>query len=142
MRLAVLDTNVLVSTGINPAGASALLVHDWVLEGLVQVVTCAALVQEYRAVMRRSKFTRYGFPPLWLEFLIEESMRLDDPSRWPHSRPHADDLKFLALANASGAWLVTGNVRHFPREARAGVVVVSPSEYLAHLQKKAPGRAE
>jgi uncharacterized protein len=39
MRLAVLDTNVVVSAGIKREGASARLVMDWVLEGQVQVVT-------------------------------------------------------------------------------------------------------
>ncbi len=83
--------------------------------------------------MRRAKFRRYGFPPLWLEFLIEESLRLSDPDRWP--RPDQRDAPFLALACAAGAWLVTGNLKHFPKPARAGVAVLSPAEYLAHLEE-------
>jgi len=39
VRLAVLDTNVIVSAGIRPGGAPATLVMDWVLEGQIQVVT-------------------------------------------------------------------------------------------------------
>ena len=39
MRLAVLDTNVIVSPGIKLASAPAKLVMDWVLEGQMQVVT-------------------------------------------------------------------------------------------------------
>ena len=133
MRLAVLDTNVIVSAGIKSTGAPASLLMDWVLEGQVQAVTCPAVAREYRVVTRRSKFTRYGFPPLWLEFLIDESLQLDDPPKWPHAGPHQDDLIFLALAEASGAWLVTGNLRHFPEKDRHGVKVVSPAEYLARL---------
>lgn len=41
---------------------------------------------------------------------------------------------FLALAKASGAWLVTGNLKHFPEEARHGVTVAGPGEYLEHLE--------
>ncbi len=139
MRLIVLDTNVIVSGGIHPpgnasGGAPARLVMDWVLEGEVQVVTSPWIVGEYREVVRRAKFRRYGFPPLWLEFLIEESLRLSDPDRWPHPVPDAKDAPFLALACAAGAWLVTGNLKHFPKPARAGVAVVSPAEYLAHLE--------
>ena len=33
---------------------------------------------------RRLKFRRYGFRPRWLEFLIEESLRLPDPATWPN----------------------------------------------------------
>ena len=134
MRLVVLDTNVVMSAGIKPGSAPATLLMDWVLEGQVQAVTCPAVVHEYRNVMHRSKFTRYSFPSLWLEFLIDDSMHLDDPPKWPHPGPHADGLIFLALAHASGAWLVTGNLRHFPEKARHGVAVISPAEYLAHLE--------
>jgi putative PIN family toxin of toxin-antitoxin system len=134
MRLIVLDTNVLVSAGITPGGAPATLVMDWVLEGQLQVVTSPWIIGEYREVVRRAKFSRYGFPPLWLEFLIEESLRLPDPGPWPHPAPDPKDAPFLALAHAAGAWLITGNLKHFPEPARHGVAVLSPAEYLAQLE--------
>ena len=134
MRLVVLDTNVIVSAGINPRGAPATLVMNWILDGLVQVVTCPWIVEEYREVIRRAKFSRYGFPPDWVEFLIEESLRLPDPPVWPYRSPDPKDAPFLSLAHAAGSWLVTGNLRHFPGNARRGVTVISPAEYLAHLE--------
>lgn len=134
MRLAVLDTNVIVSAGIKPGSAPAALVMDWVLEGEVQLVTSAWVVSEYREVVRRPKFERYGFPPQWLEFLIEESLRLPDPRPWAERGPDPKDLPFLALARDAGAWLVTGNVKHFPRTFRNGVTVVSPADYVTHLR--------
>jgi putative PIN family toxin of toxin-antitoxin system len=137
VRLVVLDTNIIVSAGIKPEGAPARLVVDWVLEGLVQVVTSPLIIEEYRAIVERPKFHRIGFPPLWLEFLIEESMRLPDPVKWPHRGPDPKDMLFLALAHDAGAWLVTGNLRHFPDELREGVTVLSPTDYLAHLTKPA-----
>jgi putative PIN family toxin of toxin-antitoxin system len=135
VRLAVLDTNVVVSAGIKPAGAPAKLVMDWVLDGRVQVVTSGWIVGEYREVVRREKFSRYGFPPLWLEFLIEESLRLPEPDAWPHPAPDPKDAPFLALAQKAGAWLVTGNLKHFPEAARHGVIVISPGEYLRRLEE-------
>jgi putative PIN family toxin of toxin-antitoxin system len=133
MRLAVLDTNVIVSAGIKPAGAPARILLDWVLERHIQVLTSPAVVAEYREVVRRPKFQRYGFPPLWLELLIEESMQLVDPEPWTQACPDPEDLPFLALAHAAGAWLVTGNLKHFPESIRNGVTVISPSDYLEHL---------
>ena len=134
MRLIVLDTNVLVSAGINPDGPPAKIVVDLVLGGTVQTVTSPSVTAEYREVFRRAKFFRYEFPPLWLEFLIDESMQLPEPALWPHSCPDPKDAVFLALAKAAGAWLVTGNLKHFPVRGRAGVRVVSPAEYLAILE--------
>jgi putative PIN family toxin of toxin-antitoxin system len=140
MRLAVLDTNIVVSAGIQRKGAPAALVMDWVLEGQVLAVTCPSIVDEYREVVRRTKFLRYRFPPLWLEFLIAESLHLPNPEEWTHPLPDPKDAPFLALARAAGAWLVTGNLRHFPKAARSGVTVLSPAEYLAHLQSSTEPR--
>jgi uncharacterized protein len=106
---------------------------DWVLEGQVQTVICPWIVEEYRQVARRKKFAAYGFPPSWLEFLIEESLLLPDPQAWPHPVPDPKDAPFLALARTAGAWLVTGNLKHFPEKSRAKVTVISPADYLAHL---------
>jgi putative PIN family toxin of toxin-antitoxin system len=133
MRLVVLDTNVIVSAGIKPGSAPATLIMDWVLDGQIQVVTSPWIVEEYREVVRRAKFRRYGFPPHWLEFLIDESLRLPDPAAWPLRGPDPKDMPFLALANDSGAWLVTGNLKHFPETLGGDVKVLSPSDYLAHL---------
>lgn len=133
MRLAVFDTNVIVAAGISRTGAPAQLIDDWVLAGQVQLVVSPFVLREYREVVRRPKFLRYAFPPEWLELLIEESLYLDHPDPWPYPMPHAEDASFLALAHAAGAWLVTGNLRHFPASTRHGVVVLSPADYLAHL---------
>lgn len=133
MRFAVFDTNVIVSAGLKLGSVPYQLVMDWVLSGQVQLVTCPSVIAEYREVAARSKFARYEFPPAWLELLIESSLQLPDPPPWPNSTPDVKDASFLALAHAAGAWLVTGNLKHFPKPARADVIVLSPAEYLAHL---------
>ena len=133
MRLVVLDTNVIVSASINSIGPPAKIIADWILGGKVHLVTSPQVVAEYREVIQRAKFLRYNFPPLWLETLIEESTQLPDPESWPNACPDPKDTPFLALAHASGAWLVTGNLKLFPKTARSGVTVLSPTDYLAHL---------
>lgn len=132
MRLAVFDTNVIVSAGVKPDGVPRALVGATLI-GRAQIVTCPGILDEYMDVMRRVKFLRYGFPPPWLRLLIGESMQLPDPKPWPYALPDSDDGIFLALAHEAGAWLVTGNLRHFPTSARRGVTVLSPADYLAHL---------
>jgi putative PIN family toxin of toxin-antitoxin system len=134
MRLVVLDTNVVVSAGINARGAPAAIVMEGVLEGRVQVVTSPRVAREYVEVMRRAKFLRYRFPPPWLEFLIDESLALPEPAPWALACPDPGDAPFLALAATAGAWLVTGNLKHFPKASRGDVTVLSPTYYLAHLR--------
>jgi uncharacterized protein len=135
VRLVVFDTNVLVSAAIQAKSAPAKLVLDWVLDGQVQAVTSPWIAGEYRDVFRRAKFRRYGFPPLWLDFLIEESLQLPDPAARPFGVPDPKDMPFLALAHIAGAWLVTGNLKHFPRAICNRVRVISPADYLAHLEE-------
>ena len=136
MRLAVFDTNVIVSAGLKLDSVPYRLVMGWVFAGQVQAVTCAAVIREYRDVLWRPKFTRHGFPPDWIEGMIEMSLQLRDPAAWPLELPDAADSVFLGLAHSAGAWLVTGNLKHFPKSARRGVTVISPTEYLADLEKE------
>jgi len=130
MRVVVLDTNVIVSAGIRRTGAPAKLISDWALKHQIQIICCPSVLAEYRGVVRREKFRRYYFPPEWLETLIEKSLQLLEPEPWPIECPDPKDAPFLALAKTSGAWLVTGNQKHFPESVRGGVQVVSPADYL------------
>jgi putative PIN family toxin of toxin-antitoxin system len=133
MRAIVLDTSVIVSAGLKLGSLPYRLVMDWVISGHIRAFTSPAVVSEYRDVLRRPKFTRHGFPPVWIEDLLALSVQLPDPAPWPHPLPDPKDEVFLSLAHAAGAWLVTGNLKHFPRAARRGVVVVAPADYLEKL---------
>jgi predicted nucleic acid-binding protein len=134
MRQVVLDTNVIVSAAIQPKSAPATLVMDWVFDGQVQTALCPSIANEYRNVIRRAKFRRYGFPSLWLDLLIEESLHLPNPRDWPTLGPDPMDMP-LALAHVAGAWLVTGHFKHFPKAIRNGVMVLSPADYLNYLEQ-------
>jgi predicted nucleic acid-binding protein len=132
MKVAVFDSNVVVSAGINRRGAPGILI-EMVLARQLHAVTCPSIIAEYGEVSRRSKFLPHNFPPYWLGNLISESLHLPEPAPWPYALPDPKDAPFLALAHGSGAWLVTGNLKHFPERARRGVTVISPAEYLVHL---------
>lgn len=135
MRLVVLDTNVIVSAGIKPKGFPAQIVQSVIQEASIQIAVNPSIIAEYRRVFRYSKFTRYGFPPQWLEFLVETALRFSDGESWPHPLPDSDDARFLSLAHKTGAWLITGNLKHYPIESRKGVTVHTPAEYVAILDQ-------
>lgn len=131
--LTVLDTNVIVSAGIRPDGGPARIVAA-VLDGIVVPVICPSVAKEYHDVIHRPAFMRWNFPPIWLAGLIDLAHRLDrDPPPWPLTGPDPDDLIFLALAHATGATLVTGNMADFPKRIHQDVTVMTPPEYLGHL---------
>jgi len=133
LRLVVLDTNLLVSAGLKSGGLEA-DVLDRVLEDEIILLTCPQVVAEYREVLHRPKFLRFGFPPRWLENLLKLAHhRLEDPPPWPLSGPDPDDLVFLALAHAMDGTLVTGNLKDYPEPIRSGTTVLNARAYLEAL---------
>jgi putative PIN family toxin of toxin-antitoxin system len=132
--LAVLDTNIVVSAGIQPAGPSAQVV-DAALGGAIVMVICPMIVSEYMEVVNRPRFKKWKFPPLWLTTLIAGAHMVDeDVPNWPSPGPDPDDLVFLALAHRTGAILVTGNMADHPERIRHDVTVMAPAEYIRHLR--------
>ncbi len=128
MRLAVLDTNVVVSAALQRLGPSAQIVWE-ALEGRIKLVTCPLVITEYREVVHRPRLVKKGLPPEWLDFLVDQSLQLPDPPAWPLAGPDPDDLVFLALAKHSGAVLVTGNLADYPEAIWDAVQVLSPKAY-------------
>lgn len=55
------------------------------------------------------------------------------PPPWPLTLPDPTYGIFLAAPKATGAWLITGNLKHYPENARDGVVVHTPASYIDML---------
>ena len=131
-RAVVLDTNVLVSAALKP-GSDIAGILERVLLRQAPVHVCPSVVAEYREVLNRPRFRPKGLPPAWLPRLLQIAFHEPEPEPWSLKGPDPDDLVFLALAHASGAVLVTGNLADFPPEIRDGVIVMGPSEYLGRI---------
>ena len=132
--LVVLDTNIVVSAGIQPAGNPARIV-DAALAGVIVPVICPAIAGEYLDVVNRARFKKWKFPPHWLNALIAGAHLVDqDLPPWPSAGPDPDDLIFLALAHRTGAVLVSGNLADYPVGIRHDVDVMDPTTYVRHLE--------
>lgn len=123
----VLDSNVFVAAGFNPHSHSAQIV-DAVRDGDRQMAWNEATRAEVRLVLQ-------GIPPLsWDDFagLFREEQRFSGETR-PEQHSYVGDpadRKFIALAEAVQAPLVTlDNDLLGPRE-QAPVPVLTPEEYL------------
>lgn len=122
----VLDTNVIVAAGFQPDGASARLLAA-IREGALRMVWDDATRRETEHIVHK-------IPPL-------SRMRIDDLYR-PEDRyagatdpaafafvPDPDDRKFLALAAASGAALITLDEHLLGVRAQTDVRIVTPQEF-------------
>ena len=130
MRL-VLDTNVLVSgmlTVDNPPGR----IVDLLRAGKIQLQVDERIISEYEGVLSRPKFHR--FFSVFEKDLIMDFIRAD--SEWHvctkivDGLPDPKDACFLEVAYEARVALVTGNGRHYPKELRNGVEVLSPREFV------------
>jgi predicted nucleic acid-binding protein len=122
----VLDTNVLVAAGFNSGSASANIVEA-VKRGQLRMVWNEATRREIERIMQH-------IPPLQAHDL-SELFRPGDrypapthPQRFGHI-PDADDRKFAAFAQATGATLISNDDHLLRHRDRLEVTVLTPQEF-------------
>jgi putative PIN family toxin of toxin-antitoxin system len=126
----VLDTNVVVSAFLSPAGKPAAILQ-MVLNRDLDIYFNTAILAEYEQVLVRSKFAGKIHQPVIQRFF--ELMNgfgtkiVSIPSRIP--LPDEEDRKFYDTAKAVGAALVTGNKKHYPDEP----FIQTPVEFMAQF---------
>lgn len=133
---AVIDTNVLVSALLSDKDdAATVQVVGKVISGEIIPVYSNVITKEYREVLSRKKF---GFSGDLIEYLmsaIEKYGILVDPSPSGIILPDMKDVPFYEVVlekRSDNTYLVTGNIRHFPKEP----FVVTPREFLDILNAK------
>lgn len=132
---AVIDTNVLVSALLSSKDDSAtVMVLGKVLSGEIIPVYSSVITKEYREVLSRKKFGFAGRTINYLLSAIEKYGILVNPSPSGMVLPDMKDLPFYEVVlekRDDEAYLVTGNVKHFPKEP----FVVTPRELLDILEQ-------
>lgn len=125
---AVIDTNVLVSVLLAKSEDSSMIkLIDAVLDGKIIPLFNNEIIAEYTEVLSRPKFK---FDKELRELLVERIVFLGedaDRTAYPESLPDEDDRVFYEVAlGTDDAYLVTGNLRHFPKTP----IVVTPAQML------------
>ena len=124
---AVFDTNVLVSSLLSKRKDSpTVLLLDYVLDGKIVLLYNDEILNEYEDVLRRSKF---DFSDERIRAVMDLVMTGLSLGRTPSKDDFldVDDIVFYEVAlSKEGAYLVTGNQRHFPKSP----IVVTPAEML------------
>jgi putative PIN family toxin of toxin-antitoxin system len=111
----VLDTNVVVSAILKPAGLErASLVFALIAPARLYV--SRDILEEYERVLRRPQLKLFDSRLGELLDLFKSRAVFVTPSRRLQVTPDPDDNIFLECAEEARAdYLVTGNKRHFPR---------------------------
>lgn len=133
---AVIDTNVLVSALLSSKDdAATVQVVGKLIAGEIIPLYSNEITNEYREVLNRKKF---GFSKDIVEYLMTAVEKFGiqvDPSPSGVVLPDMKDLPFYEVVlekRDDGAYLVTGNIKHFPKEP----FVVTARELLDILNAK------
>lgn len=129
---AVLDTNVVVSGLLAPAGTCGQIV-DLLLEGEIDLCLDGRILAEYEEVLKRKELSLpVQDVEKFLDYVKRSSETIVSRPLGSHL-PDPDDLPFLEVAAAAATVLVTGNLRHYPAGQRGEVRVLSPRDFLSLL---------
>jgi putative PIN family toxin of toxin-antitoxin system len=134
----VIDTNVLVSAAIKPAGLQR-TVFLIAISKPARLSASHPIFEEYSKVLARPELRiRKGLRPQLLQ-LIKNHSHTVVPTRRLEATSYPEDNTFLECADAARAdYLVTGNQKHFPRFWKK-TKVVTPREFVSlaarHLVK-------
>ena len=128
---AVIDTNVIISALLSHySDAATSLMLDYLFKGFIIPLYNEEILSEYSNVLHREKFK---FP----EELISRVLKVVTDKGISSDRVFADfdfpdpkDVVFYEVAlSKDDAYLVTGNIKHFPRAD----FVVTPAEMIEIL---------
>ncbi len=129
----VIDTNVLVSAMLKEGSAPWQIVQE-ALDGCITPLLNGEILSEYGEVLLRKKF---GFSESSVAKLVTELPKRALFINAKHTNeilPDADDTVFyevvMAAQDKDNAYLVTGNLRHFPVRS----FIVTPREMLDIIQ--------
>ena len=122
----VLDTNVLVSALWSEQGNPLEILEKFFQDEFL-LYYCDEIMEEYDEVLHRTKL---GFSKAKVSALLEEILVKGISSRATVSNISfidESDRVFFDLAKENGAFLITGNTKHYPNEP----FILTPQQFLA-----------
>ncbi len=112
----VLDTNILLSACWTPGGLESKLVA-MALSGALTACLSPSMAAEYRDVLFRPKFAALHTRAHEILAGFEQAALQVEPTATVAAATDEDDNRFLECASsAQAAYLITGNLRHYPTE--------------------------
>ena len=125
MPRVVLDTNILVSDLLSPTGNPA-KIYNLFLTGILTLIFSADIFAEYLDVLHRPSL---NIPPddtyIVLDAILKHGKHVR-PALSTISILDEDDRIFYDAAKSADAYLITGNIRHYPQDQ----FILTPTAFL------------
>lgn len=130
---AVIDTNVIVSALLtrNRDAATARVLDMVISQMRITPLYNDEIIAEYNNVLKRAKF---GFPSELIDgiisLIVARGLNSKRVSAGEHFLDPKDVVFYEVALSKDDAYLVTGNIKHFPRTP----IVVTPAEMMAIIE--------
>jgi len=121
----VVDTNVFISSRLSLLGNPA-KVMNLIADGEMELYYSLDILDEYVRVLA---YKRLNFSVEHQKTAIEDIKSIGiliNPSKSNIELPDKSDIIFYDAAKAAGAYLITGNLKHYPSEAH----IISPAQFI------------
>jgi putative PIN family toxin of toxin-antitoxin system len=133
----VIDTNVVVSAFINPYGKPSQIIK-MILGRKAELYYNSTILSEYESVMNRPKFSGKmdsGNVHRFINLLKSIGISfnpLPDNTKLHNTEkiPDESDRIFYDTAKGSGSILISGNLKHFPKEP----FIMPPADFLKQFE--------
>lgn len=133
----VIDTNVVFAGLANPKGA-AYKIFQRFFRGQFLWISSKEIMAEYEGVLSLSQKISSVSLYIFIHLLRNKSVSVEIKGNLRACKD-SDDDKFLETAVLGNAdFLVTKNLRHFPRKCFGNVRILNVSEFLNEIEKLFP----
>ena len=132
MQNIVLDTNIIVSAVLSPQGNPAKILNIIEADEDFQIYFSPEILIEYEEVLSQKR----------LNIVVETQNRICEaiktigiltyPSVSSMPLPDENDRVFYDTAKESGAILITGNMKHYPKEN----FIMTPAQFLSLIESR------
>lgn len=130
MQKVVLDTNVVVSAVLSDAGIPAKLLR-MALKRIIQLHYSAEILAEYAEVLSRPKLNIPAEKQSHILSAVQEAGGSVLPIVSDIQMTDESDRIFYDVAIASASNLITGNMKHYPKED----FITTPTKFMAQCNE-------
>jgi len=125
----VIDTNVLISSRLSALGNPAKIMR-LIADGQLEVCYNSDILDEYRRVLAYDKFNFSIESQKFAVEIIEKIGENIKPAVSKITLPDESDRIFYDAAKAVNAYLITGNLKHYPEESH----ILTPTQFMEMIE--------
>ena len=129
MQKVVIDTNIIISAAISDRGNPAKIM-DLISDRKLQMYYSEEIFVEYTEVLSRARFKFSLYKQEVILEKIKEIGTIIKPAVSEIEMPDETDRKFYDAARNINAYLITGNIKHYPSEP----LIMTPALFLTLIE--------